>query len=130
MDKIYRRSTMISRTEPKERDESRRARPFTIAFRVSAEERAMIEERIRMSGLPKGEFYIQSSLNQRITATGNVKTFDEIRRQMETIDRHLCSLQSVDELDPVILSSLRTILEILDGLYGGTQTQGGGDIED
>lgn len=130
MSKIYRRSTLISGTGPKKRDERKRVRPHTIAFRVSKEEREMIEERIKLTGLPKGEYYIQSSLHQKIVATGNIRTFDEVRKQMQMIDRHLCDVESVAELDEVILSSLRTILEILDSIYGGAQMkEGGGGIE-
>ena len=36
---------------------------------------------------------------------------------MKTIDEHLMSLKSVDELELEKLESLRIILEILDGFY-------------
>jgi hypothetical protein len=54
----------------------------------------------------------------KVTAVGNVKSFDAIRKEMKVIDEHLCQIQRADELDFSVLESLRAILEILDGFYG------------
>ena len=52
-----------------------------------------------------------------MTAVGNVKSFDAIRKDMKVIDEHLCQVQRADELDLQVLESLRAILEILEGFY-------------
>ena len=59
MAKIYRRSTLIAGTE-KKKNEKKRVRNVIMNFRVSPEEKEMIEKRIRLSGRAKGEFFIQS----------------------------------------------------------------------
>lgn len=43
-----------------------RLRNQTVCFRATPEERRQIEARITVSGMPKGQYYIQSLLHQRI----------------------------------------------------------------
>jgi len=43
-----------------------RKRNKTIAFRVSPEEAAQIEARINVSGMPKGQYFIESVLHNKI----------------------------------------------------------------
>ena len=75
MAKIYRRSNLIKGTMPKKEDEKARKRNVIMNFRVSAEEKQRIDERIKLSGLSRAEYFINSCLNNRIVTTGNVKTF-------------------------------------------------------
>ncbi len=116
MAKIYRRTTLISGTR-KKNDEKKRKRNIIINFRVSPEEKQMIEERVKLSGMAKGEYFIQSSMHQKISVLGNVRTFDAIKESVSKLDRKLMELQSVEELDEVTLESLRMVLELLDGIY-------------
>lgn len=113
---IFKRSTLISNTKPKIKNEKNRKRNIIVNFRMSPEEKEILDERIKLTGLKRQDYFIQSSLYQKITTYGNVRTFDEIRTQMKIIADHLATIHSVDELDITILESLRTILEILDGL--------------
>ena len=53
--------------------------------------------------------------------TGNIRTFDAIKKRMELIDKHLCNIQMSEELELEILESLRTVLELLDYLYGSNE---------
>ena len=117
MAKIYRRSTLIAGTE-KKKNEKKRVRNVIMNFRVSPEEKEMIEKRIRLSGLAKGDFFIQSCTRQKIVTTGNIKTFDAIRESMKQIDEHLLKVQSAEELDEAVLVELRTVLEMLNSVYG------------
>ena len=117
MDKIYRRNTQSDGKEiRKKKDEHARLRNNIMNFRVSPRERELIEKRIRMSGLPKAEFFIESCLYQTILVRGNVKTLDRIRESVQEIDRKLRDddLSSLDEGDRV---ELRTILELLEHIY-------------
>ena len=118
MDKIYRRNTQSDGKEiRKKKDEHARLRNNIMNFRVTPRERELIEKRIRLSGLPKAEFFIESCLYQTILVRGNVKTLDRIRESVQEIDRKLRDgdLSSLDEGDMV---ELRTILELLDHIYG------------
>ena len=46
-----------------------RVRNQTVCFRATAEERRQIEARITVSGIPKGQFYIRSSVSPETDAT-------------------------------------------------------------
>lgn len=48
----------------------KRARSVTISFRLSPEEFRQMEARIKITGLPKAEFMIQSMLEQSIIVRG------------------------------------------------------------
>ena len=97
-------------------------------FRVSLEEKRLLDERIALSGLPRAEFFIQSCLHQKINTLGNVKTFGQIKKQIKRIDSHLMNVSRADELDLEVLESLRAILEMLDGLE--QKDEGNGDMEE
>lgn len=115
MTKIFRRDNLIRNTKPKERvSDKRRKKNITVAFRVSPEEHQKIQTRVELSGLKKQEYYLQAILNQKLYAVGNVRTFDAMWKRIEEVDEHLQSIERVDELDPEILHTLETILEILD----------------
>ena len=122
MAKIYRRTTLISGAK-KKKDEKKRKRNIIMNFRVSPEEKQMIEERVKLSGMAKGEYFIQSSMHQKISVLGNVRTFDAIKESVSKLDRKLMELQSVEELDEVTLESLRMVLELLDGIYNKTEEE-------
>ena len=85
-------------------------------FRVTPEEKQLIDERIALSGLPRAEFFIQSCMYQKVITFGNVKTFDAIKKKLVVIDEHLQAVGKSEELDLKILESLRMILEMLAGL--------------
>ena len=122
MAKIYKRTTLISGTR-KKKDEKKRKRNIIMNFRVSPEEKQMIEERVRLSGMAKGEYFIQSCMYQKISVLGNIRTFDAIKESVSKLDRKLMELQSVEELDEVTLESLRMVLELLDGIYNKTEEE-------
>jgi hypothetical protein len=124
MAKIYRRDTLISGVRPKKKDEKKRKRNTIVNFRVSPEEKQLLENRIALSGLSKADFFIQSCLHQKVVTYGNVKTFDEIKRWFKEIDRHLQEIEKAEELDVEVLESLRTILEMLNGLERSNATDG------
>lgn len=116
MAKIYRRDNLVSGVVPKKKNEKNRKRSVIVNFRVTPEEKQLIDERIALSGLPRAEFFIQSCMQQKVITFGNVKTFDAIRKKLLVIDEHLQAVQKSEELDLEILESLRMILEMFAGL--------------
>ena len=116
MAKIYRRENLVSGVTPKKKTEKNRKRSVIVNFRVTPEEKQLIDERIALSGLPRAEFFIQSCMYQKVITFGNVKTFDAIRKKLLVIDEHLQAVQKSEELDLEILESLRMILEMFAGL--------------
>lgn len=116
MAKIYRRDNLVSGVVPKKKNEKNRKRSVIVNFRVTPEEKQLIDERIALSGLPRAEFFIQSCMQQKVITFGNVKTFDAIRKKLLVIDEHLQVVEKSEELDLEILESLRMILEMFAGL--------------
>ena len=116
MGKIYRRETLKTNTALKKKDEKRRKRNVIMNFRVSPEEKERIEERIALSGLMKSEYFINSCLNNKVTAYGNVRTFEKIKQSLIDIEEHLVRIERTDELDPIVMEQLLMILELYQGL--------------
>ena len=120
VDKIYRRPTQSKekRKSRSKKNEKNRVRNIIMNFRVSPTEKELIETRIKLTGMLKSKFFIQSCLYQRILVKGNIKTFTEIKKQMEQISNHINKNPNLEELEPEQVESLRIILEILDTLFG------------
>lgn len=116
MAKIYRRDNLVSGVRPKKKNEKNRKRSVIMNFRVTPEEKQLIDERITLSGLARAEFFINSCMHQKIVTFGNVRTFGEMKRKLAGIDRHLQQIEKSEELDIEVLESLRMVLEMLDGL--------------
>ena len=110
-DKIYRRVTQPS-GNPKttmKKNVKNRKRSMIMNFRVTPEEKELIEARIRLSGLSKETFFIESCLYQAIFVKGNVKTFDAIWKSMKAIE-------SMDELKDILelMKREEALLDLLD----------------
>lgn len=118
MGKIYRRDNLIAGVTPKPKSKKRK-RSVIMNFRVSPEEKKLIDDRIASSGLCKADFFIKSCMYQKISTFGNIRTFEEIKRKMLLIDKQIQQVERTEELDVEILESLRMILEMLDGLENG-----------
>ena len=118
MDKIYRRETQRGNTPKKKKDEHARRRNQILNFRVTPAERGLIEKRIALSGLSRSQFFIQSCLYQTILVKGNVKSFEAIRNEMNQIRKRLTEIQSMDEIEAEESVAIKTILEILNAVYG------------
>ena len=112
MDKIYRRPTQSNGTPKKKKDEKARKRNVIMNFRVSPQEKELIEKRIALSGLSKSEFFIQSCMYQKILVKGNVRTYDEMRKQLAVIKEHLSKVESTEDLELDVMESLRMIAEM------------------
>ncbi len=125
MDKIFRRDTLLSGVQKKKKDDKKRKRNIIVNFRVTPEEKRLLDNRIELSGLMKSDFFIQSCLYQKIITYGNVKTFDAIRKKLCTVEKHLSEIEKSDELDFEVLESLRTILEMFEGLDCSSSNQRG-----
>jgi hypothetical protein len=105
-------------TVKKPKDEKARKRNTIINFRVSPEEKVRIDARIAMTGLNKAEFFIESCLYQTVLVKGNIRTFREYDRTMEKIAGQLQKGTKPEDMDPELLEAWKTILEILDRLFG------------
>ena len=116
MTKIFKRDTLISGVSPKMQEEKKRKRSVIVNFRVTPEEKKLLDNRIEISGMQRQDYFIKSCLYQKIITYGNIRTFDVMRKKVVEINKHLNLISKSEELDLEILESLRMILEMLDGL--------------
>lgn len=121
-DKIYRRETQLGDAPKKKKDEKARKRNVIMNFRVTPQEKELIEQRIAISGMQKAEFFIQSCMYQSILVRGNVKTFDELKERIRKMEKVFD--QSVADRGDALsgyglkeLESLRMILELFQAVY-------------
>ena len=117
MSKVYKRNNLVKGVVGKKQDEHARKKNIILNNRVTPEDRDIIYKRIELSGLTIQDYITQCCKYGKVTAVGNVKSFDAIRKEMKIIDQHLCQVHRTDELDLRVLESLRVILEILEGFY-------------
>lgn len=121
MTKIYRRNSLVEGIEAKKKGDKKRKRSIIVNFRMSPEEKQLLDDRIELSGMQRQAYFIESCLHQQVITYGNIKSFDAIRKKISLIDHHLQALTKVDELDHEVLESLRMVLEMLDSLYGSNE---------
>lgn len=110
----------------KNRDDKNRWRNVTIAFRVSPEESEELNNRVRLSGFrTKQEYIIQSVLHQKVVAIGNPLMFLQFRQNLQRIEEELKRIGKASEMDEELLTPIRSMLEILEGLKEHPRTLAG-----
>ena len=114
--KVIRKS---SKAKKKKRNEHNRLRDIIVNFRVSPQEKEIIDARIKTTGMRKQDYYRQSCMYQKILVTGNIRSFDAIKTEVREIKDIMKVNPDVSSLSTAHLESLKTILEILSYLYGG-----------
>ena len=71
-----------------------RERHNTIAFWLNDEEKRMVDARIEVSGMQKGEYYRAAVLGQEITMVGGRYKSDRLARVLETLN---AKMEAYDE---------------------------------
>lgn len=74
-----------------------RVRNQTVCFRATEEERRQIEARITISGIPKGQFYIQSLLHQEINIIVGKYQSDRLSLEIRRLRERLEEISKQDE---------------------------------
>ena len=97
------------------REEKHRKRYRTIAFRMSDDELHELDKRIALSGRQKQEYLIKSVLHQKIVVIGNQVQFEKLRTQLDEIVSELCRIERIEDVSEIILSPIRTAVEIING---------------
>ncbi|HYE09405.1 MAG TPA: hypothetical protein VEF53_04440 [Patescibacteria group bacterium] len=73
-----------------------RLRNKTISFRVSHEEAIKIDARIKVCGMPKGEYFIQSLLYNNISVTGGKYQSDRLSLELSRLKEELHRLSVIN----------------------------------
>ena len=115
-DKIYRRTTQSSHTLKSNDGKKARKRNVILNFRVTEQEKNLIEKRIELSGLKKSDYFIESCLYQKILVKVNIRTSDKMKEQLARIADALKDSEEEDfsgVLSGEDVIALKTILEML-----------------
>ena len=103
----------------KNRDEHKRWRNKTVAFRVSPEEDALLETYVKLSGLTKQDYITRRLLGQDVVVQGNPKVYKALREQFSALLEELKRIDSGKTVNDDLLDVIRMISEILYGMKDG-----------
>lgn len=102
--------------KPKKKNEKNRTRNRLYNFHVTEDELEMILHRVEVSGMTRREYLLNSCLGNKITAVGNVKTFNKIQSTLDEVIESLNNLSSAEDLDEVMLQKIKNIVDLYAGL--------------
>ena len=113
MSKIFKREGLQSRGRKLKVDENRK-RNIIVNFRMSPEEKSLLEEKMALSGLNKQDYMIQMSLNHRVEVFGNIRVFDELKRKLAMLEEYFENVNLDCDIDENKLELLAYILEMFE----------------
>ncbi len=93
-------------------DRKGRWRSITIAFRVSPEENAYINEAVKLSGLTKQDFITSKIQDRTVTVAKSPRTFKALRDKMDQIISELSRIESAGDCSEDFLESIRYVTTI------------------
>lgn len=99
-----------------------RLRNQTVCFRATSEERREIEARITVSGMPKGQYYIQSLLHQQINIIVGKYQSDRLSLEISRLKERIDELdKEYAETDTEVLKDCKALLtELIDLMKSNT----------
>ena len=97
-------------------DSQGRWRNITVAFRVSAEEDALIESFVRMSGLTKQEYITRKLTDTAVIVQGNPKVYRGLLLEMRAIRDELRRIGNGESVGPDLLTRISLLVSIMDGM--------------
>jgi len=100
----------------KNKDAQGRWRSKTVAFRVSPEEDALIEAKVRMSGLTKQDYITRRLTDQSVVVQGNPRVFRGLQTEMRRIAEELKNMEAGAGMDPDLMDRIGFLVSILDGM--------------
>ena len=113
MSKIFKREGLQSRGRKLKVDENRK-RNIIVNFRMSPEEKSLLEEKMALSGLNKQDYMIQMSLNHRVEVFGNIRVFDELKKKLAMLEEYFENVNLDCDIDENKLELLAYILEMFE----------------
>jgi hypothetical protein len=103
-------------------DKKGRWRNLAVAFRMSPEENADLNARVRLSGLTKQEYFIRRIEDRDVVVQGSSpRVYKALRNQMEEILVELRRLETASGADDEFLSILRLVAETVNSMRGDEQ---------
>lgn len=87
-----------------------RFRRNTIAFWLSDEEKAQVEAKIILSGLPKGDYYRKAILGQEVAVTAGNYMSNRVAKSLEQVLKQIENGDTKDE--KILLELVKQLLEV------------------
>ena len=100
----------------KNRDEHKRWRNKTVAFRVSPEEDAQIERYVQLSGLTKQDYITRRLTHKDVVVQGNPRVFKALRNQLAEVLLELQRIETGGAVNDELLDLIEMIADILGGM--------------
>lgn len=100
-----------------------RLRNQTVSFRVSPEERRQLEARIIVSGMPKGQYFIQSLLHQEIHIVAGKYQSDRLSLEFKRLREQLEEIPGDSEELPNLLDDCKALLKQLKAIASGVNDE-------
>lgn len=100
-----------------------RFRSKIVSFRMSPEESVLLDRKVKMSGMKKQDYLIQSVNNSNIVIYGNPYVYRSLKRELEIYIQLFNEIQHLDELDVDDLEILEYVLEIIRNLKNKKEAQ-------
>ena len=100
-------------------DNHNRFRSRMIAFRVSDEEKALIDKFAELSGLNKQDYCTSRLLQKEIVIRGTPRVYKALKTNMMQVCEKLDKLTSLDEIDEELKGTIKLIAIIYAGMKEG-----------
>ena len=101
-------------------DAKSRWRSRTIAFRMSPEEEAELNERVKLMGYRlKQDYLIEAVLHNEVRAIGNPLMLIQFRQSLKRIENELVRISVASEISDELFTPVRSMLEILEAFEDG-----------
>ena len=99
-------------------DAKGRWRSLAVAFRMSPEENADLDARVKLSGLTKQEYFLRRISERDVIVQGSPRTYKALRNQMIEILKELRRLETAGDADGDFLSVLSLVAETVKEMRG------------
>jgi len=98
-------------------DAKGRWRSLAVAFRMSPEENADLDIRVKLSGLTKQEYFLRRiSEREVVVQGGSTRVYKALRNQMADILHELKQLEASGGVNDELLATLRLVAETVGGM--------------
>lgn len=85
------------------RKNENRVRSKTVSFYVTPLEHTEIQARIKVSGMPKGQYFIQSLLHQRIEISVGKYQSDRLSLELKKMREALKTIPDIEEIADIVI---------------------------
>lgn len=106
--------------EEKERlrnKEKNRKRKHLVCFRVTEEEKDLINEKVKLSGRLKQEYLIEAALNHEVIFVGDRRVFNVMMGILKDIKVELKEIEEISEGNENDIYLLKTTIKMMENLF-------------